>query len=186
MKVRTRGWSVVLALVIMTVTSGCAAPAPSGAEPTGLPALDAIIAAAQSANPVALVPFIEYTRAACTNADGVGGPPKCLPGEAEGTVVEVLPCLGPEGNFVRKADVHQWEGLSLGEIHAVYQVSDAAYGDENYPAGEYALVFKGRSDASTSITLQVRAGRIVRIDYGLNRAPEIRPEDVSRYLLRPD
>ena len=185
MNVRTPSRSVLLAVVILALASGCAAPTPSGASLTGLPELDAIIAAAQSDDPGALVPFFEYTRAACTSAEGLGGPPKCLPGEAEGAVVEVLPLLGPEGSFLRKADVNQWEGLSLGEIHAVYEVSDAAYRDENYPAGEHALVFNGKNDSSTSVTLQVRAGRIVRIDYGLNRVPEIRPEDVSRYLVSP-
>jgi len=42
-------------------------------------------------------------------------------------------------------------------------VSESAYSDENYPAGEYALVFLGKPEVPTPVTLQVRQGRIVRI-----------------------
>ncbi len=41
----------------------------------------------------------------------LGGPPPCRKGEAEGTVVEVLPSRGPEGSFMRKDEVGNWLGL---------------------------------------------------------------------------
>ncbi|MGW8227107.1 MAG: hypothetical protein ACWGOY_15300, partial [Anaerolineales bacterium] len=49
--------------------------------------------------------LVSYTTTACTTADGLGGPPKCEPGEAEGTLVEVLPILAGEGTFSRPESV---------------------------------------------------------------------------------
>jgi len=114
----------------------------------------------------------------------LGGPPKCLAGEADGTLVEVLPILSSEGTFLKKSDLDTWK-LNVSELYAVYQVSDKAFSDENYPAGEYALVFVGDADAPTSITLQVRDGGIVRVDYGFSYPPEISPDLVERYLIEP-
>ena len=49
--------------------------------------------------------LVSYTTTACTIADGLGGPPKCEDGEAEGTLVEVLPVLGGEGTFSRSESI---------------------------------------------------------------------------------
>src|SRR5215208_5097270 len=35
--------------------------------------------------------LVQLTATRCTKQEGLGGPPKCLPGEGEGTPVEVLP-----------------------------------------------------------------------------------------------
>jgi hypothetical protein len=115
----------------------------------------------------------------------LGGPPPCLPGEPEGTPIEVLPILGSEGGYIRKADIGAWEGLRSTELYAAYEVSDAAYTEPNFPAGEYALVFGGTSGTGSDFTLQVRDGRIIRIDYYMGADPRIRPEDVVRYLVSP-
>jgi hypothetical protein len=88
--------------------------------------------------------------------------------------VEVLPFLGAEGHFIRRADINRLDGLDAAALFAVYEVSESAYSDENYPAGEYALVFLGKPEVPTPVTLQVRQGRIVRIDYGFAHPPEIR------------
>lgn len=153
---------------------------------TGVAELDAIITIVLKGNADKLRSILGFTQTKCTFADGLGGPPKCLDGEQEGTPVEVLPFLGPEGYFIRKGDIGSWKGVNVSELFAVYQVSDIAYSDENYPAGEYAIVFISDSEIKTSITLQVRQGRIVRIDNGFAYPPEIRQDDVARYLVPPN
>jgi hypothetical protein len=152
---------------------------------SGIAELDAITAIVLAGNTSALRSMLAFTRTHCTFAEGLGGPPKCLAGEPEGAPVEVLPFLGPEGHFVRKADIESWEGLDVSELFAVYQVSDTAYSDANYPAGEYAIVFIDDTEAKASITLQVEKGRIVRIDYGFGTPPGIRQDDVVKYLVPP-
>ena len=179
-------------IAMMLILSACSSPpgpsAPASPLPegrTGIAELDAIIAAVLEGGAAELASLVDYTESKCTLAEGLGGPPKCLPGEQEGTVVEVLPFLGPEGSFIRKADISTWQGIDVSDLHAVYEVSDAAYSDPDYPAGEYALVFTGGASGYGSVTLQVTGGRIVRIDYGLRAGPEIRSQDVVRYLVPP-
>jgi hypothetical protein len=152
---------------------------------TGTAELDAIVEAAVDGDAQDLRQFIDYTEAPCTLAEGLGGPPKCPEGEQEGTPVEVLPILGPEGGFIPEAEIDDWAGLEVSELYAAYEVSEAAFRDAHHPAGEYALVFAGAPDAGTCVTLQVRQGRIVRIDYGTSCPPEIGAEDVERYLATP-
>jgi hypothetical protein len=188
---RARSFSVIL-ITIIVLLSACTSlqtePNKASTTPqnqTGVAELDRIIAIALKGNVVELRSILGFTQTKCTFADGLGGPPKCLDGEQEGTPVEVLPFLGPEGYFVRKADIGSWKGVNMSELFAVYQVSDMAFSDENYPAGEYAIVFIGDPENKTSITLQIRQGRIVRIDNGFGYPPEIRQDAVIRYLVPP-
>jgi hypothetical protein len=147
--------------------------------------LDAIIAAVLAGDTAAQKNLIGYTEAGCSSAEGLGGPPPCLPGEPEGTPVDVLPILGAEGGYIRRADIGAWQGLRSTELYAAYEVSDAAYTEPNFPAGEYALVFGGTSGTASDFTLQVRDGRIVRIDHYVGADPRIPPQDVVRYLVSP-
>ena len=104
---------------------------------TGVTELDNVIAIVMGGRRNELQSILGFTQTECTLAEGLGGPPKCLEGEADGTPVEVLPFLGPEGHFIREEDIDTWEGLNLSELFAAYQVSESAYSDENYPAGDY-------------------------------------------------
>jgi hypothetical protein len=152
---------------------------------TGFAELDKIIAVALGGNVTELQQLLGFTSTNCTFAEGLGAPPKCLKTEKEGDPVEVLPFLGPEGNFLRKEDIGSWQGLEVSELYAVYQVSESAYSDKNFPTGEYAIVFIGNQEKKISITLQVKHGKIIRIDYGFVYPPEIRPDNVVRYLIPP-
>ncbi|MCE9646692.1 MAG: hypothetical protein K8S20_11900 [Chloroflexi bacterium] len=177
------GW-----IALFLVLTACAQAQPT-ADPaagrTGIPELDRIIEIVLAGDLDEVRSLIQFTQTACTNIEGLGGPPKCLANEAPGTPVEVLPLLGPEGHFIRKAEIQSWDGLQVSQLFAAYQVSDQAYTDLNYPAGEYALVFIGGLENQTSLTLQVRGGRIVRIDESLQFPPVLREEDVVKYLVEP-
>ncbi len=152
---------------------------------TGIPELDQIVSIVLNGNIDEQQSLIEFSEMGCTNAEGLGGPPKCEASEAEGSPVEVLPFLGPEGHFIRKADIDTWEGLNVTGLFAAYEVSDKAYSDANYPAGDYALVFLDAGSPETTITLQIKNGRIVRIDYRFGNPPTIKEEDVAKYLVMP-
>ncbi|OGN90476.1 MAG: hypothetical protein A2Y88_03025 [Chloroflexi bacterium RBG_13_48_10] len=173
-------------LPLSACTSSPAEPSPaSSMNQTGIAELDEIILVVMEGDTTGLRLLIRYTQTTCTFAEGLGGPPKCLEDEQEGTPVEVLPFLGPEGHFIRKADIDNWTGVEVSELYAVYQVSEAVYSDENYPKGEYALVFITDPEKQSSITLQVRQGRIVHIDNGYGYPPEIPAENVVMYLISP-
>jgi hypothetical protein len=151
---------------------------------TGIGELDKIIDVALRGSTDELKSLIRLTQAKCTFAVGLGGPPKCMGSEQEGDVVEVLPILGSEGYFLRQAELEGWGGLDISTLFAVYEVSESVYSDENYPAGEYAIVFINK-EKSTSLTLQVDQGNIVRIDHGSEYPPSIPGGNVVRYLIEP-
>jgi hypothetical protein len=186
-------YSYILILLSMVLfSSGCISnPSETTEEAettrniTGIPDLDHIVSIILNGNADELQSLIEFSEMGCTYAEGLGGPPKCEASEAEGTPVEVLPFLGPEGHFIRKADIDTWEGLNVTGLFAAYEVSDKAYSDANYPAGDFALVFLDASSSETTITLQVKNGRIVRIDYRFGNPPTINQDDVANFLVMP-
>ena len=129
---------------------------------TGIADVDEVLAAVESGDAQALRDLIHFTKVGCTKADGLGGPPKCREGEAEGTLVNVLPFLGPEGSFMHESDVSGFQPMDALGIYAVYSVSASAYSEEAYPAGEYAVMFTTEIDEIFTI-YQIREG-IVRVD----------------------
>jgi hypothetical protein len=153
-------------------------PAAPGLYPpdirTGDAALDAVLAAALANDTETLKSLLRYTVTACTTAQGAGGPPKCLSGERDGSLVEVFPVLGEEGEHVRRANIDAFLDLQIVGLYAIYQVPADAPAEDYWPAGDYALVFQG-GGLQTSITLLVEDGAIVRINR-LRRTPA---EDVA-------
>ncbi|NIS79367.1 MAG: hypothetical protein GTO14_03895 [Anaerolineales bacterium] len=152
---------------------------------TGVAEINVVLDAVLARDQEAVKALVRYTLSACTHADGLGGPPKCREGEADGTRLEVLPFLGPEGHFLRREEVEAWSGLQIKGLIAVYRVSEEAYSDPDYPAGEYAAVFLHGHGVSY-ITLQIEDGYIVRIDNDFGYPPEDRLlKDAAEILLHP-
>jgi len=150
---------------------------------TGIEEIDIILAAVESGDPQELHTLFSFTRTACMTVHALGGPPPCREGEAEGTVVEVLPSLGPEGSFMRKDEIGNWQGLGAVGLYAVYRVSDRAYSDEYYPKGDYGIILVGGENRSNFV-LQVSHEGIVRIDYPA-ALDEILARDASEVILAP-
>jgi hypothetical protein len=134
---------------------------------TGIPMVDAVIAAATANDSAALRDLVHYTSAACiVTPQGLGGPPICAEDEAEGTTVEVLPTLFSEGSYIRRADIDLAFPPASYNLYAVYQVSADAVQEVYFPAGEYGVVFIDESqDLFNTVTLRVTSEGIVRIDY---------------------
>jgi hypothetical protein len=153
---------------------------------TNRPEIDVIIGAVASGDPQKVRNLFDYMEIACLTVTALGGPPPCREGEAEGTPVEVLPSLGPEGSFLRRNEAENFPGLNVTGLYAVYRVPDSAFSDENYPAGEYAIAYWSDGDAP-EVVLQVRNGRIVRIDYifGYPTSSEILPKGVTDFVVEP-
>jgi len=146
---------------------------------TGIQEVDNILDVVASGDVETLRSLIQFTDAKCTWRDGLGGPPKCREGEVEGTQVEVLPFIGPEGSFYRKSEIEDWQGIDASGLYAVIEVSPDAYSDENYPSGQYAIVFIG-NEPGPATALHVTNGKLLRIDYLLDDSPE----SLSAWLKR--
>ncbi len=151
---------------------------------TGITELDNIIDEVLAHDFVALRGLTDFTVIGCTHVEGLGGPPKCAPNEVEGTLLEVVPFLGPEGHHKRRAEYQEWSGPDVLGLLAVYRVSSKAYSDEAYPAGEFALVFL-EGNGAIDLTLQVRHGRVVRYDYDFGGSVESDLELHSEEILIP-
>ncbi|HET9909981.1 MAG TPA: hypothetical protein VFQ23_25255 [Anaerolineales bacterium] len=136
---------------------------------TGIEAIDFVLTAVESGDPQSLRDLFSYTQTACMTVNALGGPPACRDGEAEGTSVEVLPMLGPEGSYLYQDEIGAWPGLNAQGIYAVFQVSESAYSDEYYPKGDYGVILVGKDE---NAVLQVNGSGIVRIDYILDLSPE--------------
>jgi len=130
---------------------------------TGLHEVDQIIDIVLAGDMNEFRQKIRFTTSGCTHVMALGGPEKCREGEAEGTLVEVLPFLGSEGSHLRRDELNNWQGMDVAGLYAVYRVSDEAYSTQDYPAGEYGIVFKTK-DPQNIVTLQVENGSVLRID----------------------
>ena len=152
---------------------------------TDIADVDAVLAAVESGDAQSLRDLVRFTTLACTKADGMGGPPKCREGEEEGTLVNVLPFLGPEGSFMHESDMLNFIPMQALGIYAVYSVSDSAYAEEAYPAGEYAVMFTTAED-QIFIVYQIRQG-IVRIDtvFSSSTRDTVIQRDASELILAP-
>jgi hypothetical protein len=133
---------------------------------TGIAIIDQVIKAGLAADHSALAGLVHFSTLACTQKEGLGGPPKCLASEPEGTQVEVLPFLGAEGSHVRKADVSADSFKGQYALLAAFKVKTPAHADPDFPAGKYAVVFKASgADQSTGIvTLHLDDQGIIRLD----------------------
>lgn len=153
---------------------------------TGNAELDVVLAAVAQGNPEDLIGLFRYTKTACKTVNALGGPPPCREGEAEGTVVEVLPFLGPEGSYLRKDEVANFPGLNVIGLLAIYRVPAAAFSDVNFPAGEYAIMYIGAENLP-AVVLQITNGKIVRIDYIFvyPEYDEFLPKEAKDFVLPP-
>jgi hypothetical protein len=183
---------ILLAFLLLA----CSAAIPATAEPlptpskasevfhplttrSGIEDVDKVLDVVASGDIQVLRSLIQFTNTRCTTAEGLGGPPKCRAGEAEGTPVEVLPILGPEGHFFHREDIQDWIGVDAAGLYAIYEVSTEVISDPDYPSGRYAVMFFDKENQSV-ISLRIANGRIVRVDYILDTSPEILNEWIQR------
>jgi hypothetical protein len=139
---------------------------------TGMEGIDQILEAAASGDVQSLRSLVEFTNAKCTQRDGLGGPPKCREGEAEGTPMEVLPFLSSEGSFLRKDEIDNWSGIDVSGIYAAYEVNAAVLSSEQYyPVGKYVILFSSEEN-QPAVALRIGESGIVRVDHIFDSSPE--------------
>ena len=125
--------------------------------------IDVILRAVESRDTQQVSDLLRFITVPCTTADGLGGPPKCRSADADGTLVEVFPFLGSEGGYLHKENLEVWTGIDVTKLYAVYRNSENIYSDENFPAGEFAILLLSEDNFPGAI-LQITDGQIVRID----------------------
>ena len=152
---------------------------------TGIADVDEVLAAVESGDAQALRDLVRFTAVRCTTADGLGGLPKCRESEADGMLVTGLPLIGPEGSFMRESDLANLTFMEVIGVYAVYSVSESAYAEEAYPAGEYTVMVTTGVDP-IYVAYQIREG-IVRIDtvFSQSSRDAVIQRDASELILAP-
>jgi hypothetical protein len=186
---------IVLLSILFLVACSSPTPASQYGYPldtrTGIPDIDNVLAAVARGDAEDVRALIQYTHAPCTWKEGLGGPPKCREGEAEGTMLEVLPFLGSEGSFIRRNEIANWSGIDADALYAVFGVADSARHEEYYPPGEYVALFLQKDDQN-GVALHITDGKIVRVDTIFTESPdpfkgfiEQGSLDTSKVILAP-
>ena len=138
---------------------------------TGIAQVDRVLDAVASGDQQALRSLVQFIERPCTHMEGFGGPPKCREGEAEGTPVRTLALIGSEGGHIRQDEIAQWISVEADGIYAIYEVSSEVTVDENFPAGQYVLVFLKDADEN-DVILRLGETGIVRVDTLFDTSPE--------------
>ena len=154
---------IVLALSAWLVTA-CSPQALITPGEGTVPHLDDLVSAVSSGSTDDLLALVRFSSLPCTWKEGLGGPPKCLAGETEGTLVDVLPILGTEGGHIRRSEFSSWPGIGAAQLYAAFRTSEGTYSDEFFPAGEFGVAFL-LPDKASVVVFQVTDDGIVRLDY---------------------
>lgn len=104
----------------------------------------------------------------CTTADGLGGPPKCPPGFAQGTVMTVFPVscgegqyLGPEPERVATAIIDYPEP----QLFSVVLLEPRETPEWYFPMGTYSVILEFDARELGRVFRLDDQGKIVRVNY---------------------
>ena len=123
-----------------TLVPATPTPAPSPTpRRTSIAEVDAVLDAIFSGDAEAVAALIGYTTIPCvTEVTGLGGPPLCLPGEPDGTLVEVFSKAQCEGYYVRPdrmaGTLSHLSSLDK-ELYGVYRSPPL-----EWPGGDYVVI----------------------------------------------
>ncbi len=137
---------------------------------SGISAVDTAIQTILSGDARAVQQLVRFSDIACTTRSGLGGPPSCEDGQADGTVVSVLPIMVQNGTYLPEEDIGDFD-LNADNLYAVYRVPDDAVRSDYMPPGEHGLLFLNGDDFPATFTVFVTDGAIVRVSYNMDNDP---------------
>ena len=145
-------------------------PTPTPALPmatNGAPipaAVSQVVAAVTARNPAPLLALVDYQQVSCTTAQGAGGPPKCKPGDAPGTVYKRFPSGACEPEWAEDASsVISQIVPSVGVLYGAAMITAPGPSpDPAWPKGDTVVMFRsGRAGGSGGYFI-LSKDRIVR------------------------
>jgi hypothetical protein len=197
---------VAAALALLTVVlAACATPTQAPTQPpaptaeptaagpyhpadarTGVEPVDRVIEAVLSGDRAQMASLVHYTVTGCTQAEGLGGPPKCAEGQAEGAEVEVFPVMGPgEGSYATRESIEGVFPEGDYALFAAFTVPDDLVPEGDYwPVGDYGVMFVERGTGA-AMTLLVTEDGIVRVVSGPTAETLLAHREVGGFILAP-
>jgi hypothetical protein len=155
-------------------TTISAQPSPGS---TGIDSIDAIARAVRSGNAQDIADLVVFRQVACTtNIQGIGGPPACRQGEAEGTEVLVIFGASCEGYYAR-GDELPFRRVALGDspLYAVFRIDAGTQLARTWPDAKYAVVLNrvvGEAAADLAFALLADDEGIVGFSESCGETPE--------------
>ena len=141
------------------------APTPSSGRRTGIPEVDAVVAAVESAEPNRVRSLLRFTPFPC-EAPGAAGPAICRTGQDEGTPIDLFPISGCEPGLFSRVEVGdsylRGRGMGAPILHEVYR---APPGFE--PPAEYIAVFSTTSVTWKGLAMAINQRQIVKIFFAV-------------------
>lgn len=170
-----------------SATAAAASPT-STARRTGNAGIDVVLAAVEARDAAKLASLAAVIDVGCTTAPGLGGPPKCAVGQADGTVVRVFPVASCEGSFVQSDQLAAlFTRVVTDADPQVYAVTSAKYPttEPYYPQGDYSVFLEkestpvgGGTVVSVSkegkvVNLRTGCGASAAYVYEFNKGPQV-------------
>lgn len=175
---RTAGPSSTASPASTSTTAATASPTATTtaipSEYSGLPAVDAVIAAVLSRNLDRVTALAQLRQVACGPQAGIGSPPPCPAGQPNGTPVPVFPVAACEGEWRPESALRPsiQPLLNDPELYAVYGMPSQF--QPLMPDGQYVAVFSrnaaGQGRVGAGVVIGAQA--IVGIWYGCGAAAE--------------
>ncbi|MEI7925864.1 MAG: hypothetical protein WCI61_06725 [Chloroflexota bacterium] len=138
---------------------------PMATNGAAIPAAVAQIVASVTARDAApLLALVEYQQVGCTTAQGAGGPPKCKPGDAAGTLYKRFPSGACEGEWAEDASsVISQIVPAVGPLYGAAMIAPPTADSEPFwPKGDTVVMFRsGRAGGSGGYFI-LSKDRIVR------------------------
>lgn len=157
---------------------------PTTPRTTGITELDSLLEFIESYDATKVRDLIDLQTLPCTNALGLGGPPKCRDGETEGTEVSVFAFTVCEPEWLREEQILP----NLEDVFAYTFKRYAAYEED----GNYVAIFEAEEEpvvgAAVAVTFTMDGGRIVKISRicGAGEGGEgLIPPGQTQFLLDP-
>ncbi len=184
-----RMWRNLVPLVMATLVVACGSDGRSGEPGSGaevpagggtydpLPAIVRLVEEITSGDVDAVLAAVRYQRIACVvRPRGIGGPPPCPPGVADGTELELLP--------VGTCEAELWDeetlASSLRRLGALALVGVYRWPGGAYDAGPLALTpehvalfaYQGPAGDRLAFEVLLEDGMVVGLEFGCGETPE--------------
>jgi hypothetical protein len=171
-----------------TATPPVSVPGYPADKRTGVPAIDKVVEAILSGDPAKAGPLLVFTPVACVaKQDGIGAPPLCPAGVAEGTIVDAFAVGSCEGGFTVRGDEAGLIQNLAGPGHRLYAAWEVELRDGT-PG--YAVLFGAPGQNAVPVfahTAYVSAAGIVTANFGCGASPKDRLAflKITKFLLPP-
>ena len=140
-------------------------PTPSSGRRTGIPEVDAVVAAVESDDSDHVGSLLRYMPVPC-EPPGSAGLAICRTGQEEGTPVDLFPLEGCERSLVGREEISDSDltgsGFGASILHEVYT---APAGFE--PPARYLAVFSTASVSGRGLAMAINQGQIVKIFFAV-------------------